>query len=223
MISLSRLHSNGHSSGYNASNVTPVTFKDGFFRFKVDNQQFVISFWTPVNQVAEVIKLVESTQVPNTAGQELDTKSLAASSTTVKVVDMNQEEVPPSGTEPTALGTVLSDSGTIVVSQEGGLDGNREPVQLKLDGIVDDLKKWMLKNSPPKPFEVQVRDTDLVLDPIVDPVLNPILNSVPDPILNSVPDPVLNSVPDPVPDPIHNQHICMSNQSNDLNVILLFL
>lgn len=157
------------------------------------------------------MKPVESKQVQNGPGQELDTKSLAGSSTRVKVLDMNQEEVPASETEPIALGTVLSDSGTIVVSKEGGLDGNKEPVQLKLDGVVDDLRKWMLKNSPPKPFELQVRDTDLLLDPVLNPVLNPIL------------DPILNPILNPVPDPIHKQHICMSNQSNDLNVILLFL
>lgn len=84
---------------------------------------------------------------------------LASPKTTVKVLDMNQEEVLDS-VEPAAIGTVLSDSGTVVVSST--CDGSKS-IQLKLDGVVDDLKKWMLANHPPKPFETQVRFNDPII------------------------------------------------------------
>lgn len=152
-ITLSRFLSNGVQ---NESLVTPVAFNDGFLKFRVDNQNYVLSFWTPVNQVADVLRPVTSSPKQAAApGQEVDLNVLAVKPVTVKVLDMNQEEVVPT-TEPAALGTVLSDSGSIVVSASP--DDLTRPIQLKLDGIVDDLKKWMLEHSPPKPFEAQVRD-----------------------------------------------------------------
>lgn len=162
-IPLSRFLSNGlnHSLNSQSPICSLVKFKDGFLRFNVDNQNFVVSFWTPVNQIAEVIRPLAST-AKVAAGQEVDTNMLAAPQTTTQIFDMNQEEVVDC-VKPTPLGTVLSDSGTVVVSTTG--DGSKA-VQLKLDGVVDDIKKWMLTNNPPKPFEAQVRFTDSNLNSI---------------------------------------------------------
>ncbi|KAI1303074.1 Calcium uniporter protein, mitochondrial [Halotydeus destructor] len=134
---------------------TIVTFSNGVFRFTVANRQYILSYWTPINMLPEVVTgetmavpvedLVQSNQDASVPTKEEACKNV------VRIFDMNDVEVGPSA-ELMALGFAFSESNTILFDFATA----QQPFRLSFAGRVDELKKWEANQVPPMSFEAQV-------------------------------------------------------------------
>ena len=148
-----RKHCSGLQSGEAAAataaserRIVPVTFSSGLLRFKLDQDTYVLHYWTPVSHLPEVIQLLpSSSQVVSdtlTATQEA-TMSATPTTPEVRVVDVADEVVDLSAT-PLALGQAFKDSSIVVI------EGIGQHLCLQLDGLVGPLRKWEAADARPK-------------------------------------------------------------------------
>lgn len=146
---------------------TRTQFHNGFFRFEHDQRQFVVSYWTPVDALAELIanqpattasttaNLQPATAASSSAGLHAADTAASDAPATVKLLDVSGQELPlPADTTSPAIGNALADSNTVFIQFN---DPQQPPVRLELDGNVGDLKQWEATVNPPKNFEEQVR------------------------------------------------------------------
>lgn len=133
---------------------TPLVFNNGFFQFEINQKQYVVSYWTPIAVLPNLVYPPLPEAPPALPNQTLDGSAevITPPQPTAKILGLQAEEVMPSA-EPMALGCVLSESNSVLLEYP---ESGHAPVHLHLEGIVGALKTWEATEVPPKHFEAQV-------------------------------------------------------------------
>ena len=140
------------ADSFSGASPTLVKFSNGFLKFEVQQKHYVLSYWTPVDALPEL--LCDTPAEPSVVEQADAAAGSTMATATVKVIDMAGEEVPTDSTVQPAIGLALSESNTVLIQFP---DPNVEALRLELDGPVGDLKTWEAQENPPPKYEDQVR------------------------------------------------------------------
>ena len=126
----------------------PVTFSDGLFRFKISQDTYVLHYWTPVKLLAQAVTPPATTRQPDSEVQHPDQNATSASSApAVELIDVTNQQVDLEKV-PVTLGHALSDSSCVRIKGE-----DSEWISLRLEGMVDPLKKWERLHHRPPSYE----------------------------------------------------------------------